>query len=491
MGWLQKPVWLLTASVALLLLLGFGLLFYSSWRHDRELEPVQRHLDYIAAMQTVDDRLRALAVEYVVASPQSLAAARVEALQRDLAGLEQSGNNLDPASSAQIAAIRQELMPFSDGDGTVSAQRLDTLMGAMQDMRRALMMELAAHKSLIAEKRQLARREEYIALGLLIGLFMVAFPLGVLIRRRIALPIDTIAFLMSLMSKQEYASAYVSRFDPMLRPLFINYNHLVNRLVSLEQQHQKREESLSESVRRATRILIQQQGRVAQAERLGAIGEIAASVAHELRNPLTAVYMSLQNLRHDLTAPDHVSRVELMISETKRINHQINSLLDSARQNPEVLTPVNVTVVLRELCTLVRYQISEQIRIEIDAPEELICQLPEMQFHQCVLNLLINAGQLLADQPGYIRVEAGLTGRELRLVVEDSGPGFPPQMLETSVRPFSSWRSGGTGLGLVMVRRFTSDLGGQLQLENREPQGARITMKLPCRNLDAGREDNG
>jgi signal transduction histidine kinase len=64
-------------------------------------------------------------------------------------------------------------------------------------------------------------------------------------------------------------------------------------------------------------------------------------------------------------------------------------------------------------------------------------------------------------------------------------------MLETSVRPFSSWRSGGTGLGLVMVRRFTSDLGGQLQLENREPQGARITMKLPCRNLDAGREDNG
>jgi signal transduction histidine kinase len=69
----------------------------------------------------------------------------------------------------------------------------------------------------------------------------------------------------------------------------------------------------------------------------------------------------------------------------------------------------------------------------------------------------------------------------LEISVADSGPGFPPQILEAGAQPFRSWRVGGTGLGLVMVRRFASDLGGELLLSNRDAGGACVTLRLPCR----------
>jgi signal transduction histidine kinase len=285
---------------------------------------------------------------------------------------------------------------------------------------------------------------------------------------------------MTLMSRQDYISASTDRVDPMLLPLFENYNRMVNRLVTLEQAHQQREESLSAAVRRATRILLTQQHRVAQAERLGAIGEIAASVAHELRNPLTATHMALQNLRRDLDEADLVARVDLIIVEIRRINRQLDLLLEDARQTPEPLVEVDVGAVLGELRTLVRYQINESIELRLEAPAALACRLPEGQFRQCVLNLILNAAQALGEGPGLIRLQAGMAGRGLRLLVEDDGPGFPAQMLESGVRAFGSWRNGGTGLGLLMVRRFAHDLGGGLRLENRTPRGARLTLELPC-----------
>jgi two-component system NtrC family sensor kinase len=481
MGFLRKPVWFLTGSVALMLLVAFGLLFYSSWRHDRELEPIQRHLTHLADIQGIDDALRSLIVEYVVAYPAPIDAAKVGAINDRLIDLLTFDKSLYPETNGKITMVMQRLKLFAEGkDQAGHDNMLGLLMEALQTMRKVMLEELAAHQFLIEQKRGLAQTDKFIALGLLVGLLIISLPLAILVRRRISMPIETMEFLMSLMTQQSYVSACVDVFDPMLQPLFRNYNQMVNQLVFLEQAHQSREELLSGSVRRATRILIQQQRRVAQAERLGAVGEIAASVAHELRNPLTAIHMTLQNLRQEIEVPEHVDRIDLVINEIKRMNRQLNLLLDSAKQVPEPLVLVNVAALLKEICTLILYQVSEEITITIDAPDDLVCSLPEMQFHQCIFNLFINACQLLGEGPGLIQIEAGLAGNQLRLVIEDDGPGFPHQVLETGVRPFDSWRKGGTGLGLVMVRRFVGDLGGTLRLENQEPHGARIVMTLPC-----------
>ncbi|MCC6207436.1 MAG: hypothetical protein IT488_04730 [Gammaproteobacteria bacterium] len=478
MGFLRKPVWILTGSVALMLLVAFGLLFYSSWRHDRELEPIERHLAHLAEIQGIDEALRSLIVEYVVVSPAPIDASRVSAINDKLNDLLTFDKSLYPETNGNLAMVIQRLKPFGEGEGHNNLSGL--LMEALQTIRKIMREELAAHKYRIEQKRKLAQIDRYIALGLLVGLLIIAFPLAILVRRRVTTPIETMDFLMSMMTRQTYVSACVDVFDPMLQPLFRNYNHMVNQLVFLEQEHRNREELLSGSVRRATRILIQQQRRVAQAERLGAVGEIAASVAHELRNPLTTVHMALQNLRQEIAVPEHVDRINLVINEIKRMSLQLNVLLDSAKQMPEPMVQVNVSAMLKELTTLIRYQISEEVTITIDAPDDLVCSMPEMQIHQCMFNLIINACQQLGEGPGLIRIEAGLFGHQLRLVIDDDGPGFPQQILETGVRPYNSWRMGGTGLGLMMVRRFVGDLSGTLRFENREPHGARIVMTLPC-----------
>lgn len=72
------------------------------------------------------------------------------------------------------------------------------------------------------------------------------------------------------------------------------------------------------------------------------------------------------------------------------------------------------------------------------------------------------------------------------LTVEDDGPGFPQQLLVTGAQPFGSWRTGGTGLGLVMVRRFVNDLGGTMRIENHNRGGAKVTLFLPCGAADHG-----
>lgn len=468
-----QPVWLLAGGVAVLLLLAFGLLLYSSWRHDMQLRPIQRHLGYVAAIEVMDDDLRGLAVKFMTPGPDRFDPSQPYILDRQLRELATAGLHLDADTPARIAAAQRHLAGF---DG--SARRpLDETLGVL---RGALAAELTAHGLLMSDSRAMAQRELRITLGILAGLALFAIPLSLLVRQRILVPLDNLGYLMTLLSRHGYTSAAVQGVDPMLRPLFVNYNRMVGRLVELEQAHQQREETLTDSVRRATRLLLQQQRRLARAERLGAIGEVTASVAHELRNPLTSVHMALQNLRGDLQDPDHAERVDMMIGEIRRLSQHLTILLDGARQVPEALTAVDLPEMLRDLIALVGYQLSERIRVGLDAPEHCVCRLPETQFRQCILNLLINAGQALDERGGRIDVCLRAEARRLRLLVEDDGPGFPEPILAAGARPFGSWRTGGTGLGLMMVRRFVGDLGGQMHLENRAPNGARVTLDIPC-----------
>ena len=477
---LARPVWLLAGGVAILLLLGFGLLFYSALRHDVQLRPLQSHLQDVAALQALDTRLRSFtedAASAADAARMSEVRAATE-LGPVVDALTVAGNRyFHPDTPTRLASIGQ-LLHATDQESAL--QRAEDVL------REVIAAETAAHGDYLAKTRLDGERELRITLGILIGLLLFTIPLGIVVRRRILAPLDNLGHLMNLLSKHDYASADLQAVDPMLRPLYINYNRMVSRLASLEQDHQKREETLTESVRRATRLLLQQHRRLAQAERLGAVGEVAASVAHELRNPLASIYMALQNLRGDTTDEDHRERIDMVIAEINRMSQQLNLLLDSARQLPEALALVDVAATLKDLITLVRYQLSEQVTLELDVEDGCECRLPEAKFRQSTLNLIINAGQMLDDRPGRIRVLARMQEGKFVLIVEDDGPGFPEQLLTSGAQPFGSWRVGGTGLGLVMVRRFVNELGGTMRIENRLPRGAKVTLSMPCRTADHG-----
>jgi signal transduction histidine kinase len=254
---------------------------------------------------------------------------------------------------------------------------------------------------------------------------------------------------------------------------------MVGRLASLEAEQSARQASLEADVRAASRELLARNRSLAQADRLAAVGEMAAGLAHELRNPLAGIQFALSNLRQELKDEDAQAHLDLVLAELRRMTELMNGLLNQARLVPEAPSRVPVVQTLAEVLVLARYQIAAAIHFEPDIAADLCCWLPENRLRQALLNLLLNAAQAM-DNRGTIGVDVRHAEGRLAIRVGDEGPGFSEALLRGGVQPFATARLGGTGLGLASVRRFALDLGGSLDLENLAPHGARATLLLPC-----------
>lgn len=335
----------------------------------------------------------------------------------------------------------------------------------------------------------LAQLQLEIALPLaLLAAALLFYPIA---RRRILAPLEAFGSQLVRVGEGNLAPASTEGVDPLLLPLQHRFNELVARLREYEAQQAAYAGSLEASVRNATRALLEQQRSLARAERLAATGELAASVAHELRNPLAGIRMTLHNLRAEVADEAVVQRLDRVVQEVDRLSRLLNQLLDGARHAPEISADVRLSDLVGDLLALVRHQVPPDVRLENRVPSDLACRLPPDRLRQAILNLVLNAAAALGEKGGHVTVAAAITAPEdgtsggtneqLRLEVFDDGPGFPPEALETGVRPFLSTHEHGTGLGLAIVRRFARDLGGEVQLANRAPHGARVTLLLPSR----------
>lgn len=475
---LTRSVGLLSAAALLLLVFSLGLLIYSAWGYVERIAPVEQHLDYLVEIQGAEGRVHNRLLDLQQPANADPDAGELDALRDQLRLLRDSGASLVASTPA---AIDQGLQQFEGFDGRSPA----ALNATVNALRGTFNRELVAHQSMVNDLENRARRGRRVAIGLAIGLLGISALLWAMVRQRILAPLDKLADQMTLLARHDYSALSAEDADPMLYPMIERYNRMAQRLRKLEQVQQQRQETLTQEVRNATHMLLQQQRRLAQAERLGAVGEVAAGVAHELRNPLTSVLMALENLRHDTPEPEMRERIDMINDEVKRITRLLNQLLDQARQRPESPVMLDLGEELEDLISLAVYQLHEDISVRFKSRERLVCLLPRSALWQALLNLILNAAHILGDSGGNILVEAGRQENLLEIRVTDTGPGFPPAMLEAGVQPFRSWRAGGTGLGLVMVRRFASDLGGELLLSNRDEGGACVTLRLPCQRSES------
>jgi signal transduction histidine kinase len=272
----------------------------------------------------------------------------------------------------------------------------------------------------------------------------------------------------------------------MIQPLTESYNHLVVRLRELEKESTRYRDTLEQEVRTATEALLVQNRNLASAERLATAGEVAARIAHELRNPLAGMQMALSNIRID--CQDHkdvVERIDLVIDELRRITGLVNGLLDQSRITPEPIVVTVIGKVIEELLTIVRYQIPKEIELRSDIADEIVCRMPKDSLRQALLNLILNAADAIGANAGQITVHAAASGDMLELAVSDDGPGFPAEILREGISPFRTGRAGGTGLGLSIVSRLVRNLDGRIELLNVEPHGARVRLLLPFRGANA------
>jgi signal transduction histidine kinase len=301
-----------------------------------------------------------------------------------------------------------------------------------------------------------------------------------LARRRVIGPLDALGARLGRLADGDFRPAPLDGVDPFLLPLHHKLNALATRLQDLEAEHAAREDSLQTRIRTASSRLLEQQRTLARAERLAATGELAASVAHELRNPLAGIQMTLTNLRAELADHELGERIDLVSNEVERLTRLLNSLLDSARHTPEAPRPLRLAELIDELLSLTRMQLPANVALVNEVDPALTCRLPADRLRQALLNLVLNAGTALGDGGGTVGIGAVADADgKLRITVSDDGPGFPAELLDGGIRPFFSTRERGTGLGLAMVRRFARELGGDVSLERRSPRGARVHVLLP------------
>jgi two-component system, NtrC family, sensor histidine kinase PilS len=222
-------------------------------------------------------------------------------------------------------------------------------------------------------------------------------------------------------------------------------------------------------------------------DRLAAIGRMAASIAHEIRNPLAAMRGSIQMLRSEV--PNDSSQAELMeiiLRESDRLNRIITDFLSYARPRSLVQARVDVGDLLNQTFVLLRHspEISANQTVEADVPDEpLFAEADEGQLKQVFWNLARNALQAM-PQGGTLRATLAKNSNDrLRIAFTDTGRGMPADQVERLFEPFSS-TTGGTGLGLSIVYQIIRDHGGTINVRSREGQGTTITVELPMTNGD-------
>ena len=329
-----------------------------------------------------------------------------------------------------------------------------------------------------------ARREFYVGIAGLLALAVLAAIAAWLLPKRLLDPLAHLHSRFTGLGAGRFEEVSLEGVDAALVPLFRNYNALVERLAELEAERRARAESLENEVRASARALLEQHQALANAERLAAVGETAAGMAHELRNPLAGILAALENLEREVGDSSLSRRLDLLRREAERVVRLLNEYLSASRHAPEASVATNVGELVEDLLALLRYQASAAVRLDSDVEEGLACFLPPGRVRQALLNLVGNALQALDSSPGTVTVSARRRNDLLELEVRDDGPGFPEELLAVAGQPFRTGRATGSGLGLATAQRTARDLGGSISIRNLEPRGACVVMTLSCGGVE-------
>jgi len=213
---------------------------------------------------------------------------------------------------------------------------------------------------------------------------------------------------------------------------------------------------------------------------LAAVGEMAATVAHEVRNPLAAISGPLQILADDLDADDpHKGLMKEILGQVKRLDNTVRGLLAIAKPT----TPKKEALNLRELVgRIVRlmgdHHLGQSLRFDCEGGEGLTIAADPLLLEQVLWNLFLNAAEAMKGG-GTIRVRIQESPQTLDVAISDTGAGMPPELLPKLFRPFFTTKTSGTGLGLALCRKIVEAHRATIDLSSEVGKGTTVTLKFP------------
>lgn len=262
--------------------------------------------------------------------------------------------------------------------------------------------------------------------------------------------------------------------------------------VAAEDNIRKLNDELEQRVEDRTRELRELQAELVRRERLAILGQLAATVSHELRNPLGTIASSVGLIEASMAAGTPaqnraIARIKRSIVRCDRI---IEEMLDFARERKMMFMPVVIDTWLADV--LSEQELPGHIALKFipgagDAPSDLD---PEL-FRRAIVNLLNNAQEAILegdaqaeDRPREITVETRRVGDEVEIVISDSGPGMKEEVRSKVFEPLYSTKNFGVGLGLPIVRKIVEQHGGDIDLQSVVGKGSRFSLKLPAKHED-------
>lgn len=472
-GFFYPPVQTRGIAFLGLLLLALGILGGMIWRDLHRFDNILIYIEYSHRVQKLSQSLQQSLTDHLTGVMPALPGSDLLNAINEMDHLMQTENYLSPDTKTSLETAKSLIVDAGKLD---QIEKNTRLIAALKVMKEALDNESLEGEKLLEDMNKTTEAELSLAMVTLACILLAAV---IFLRTRILHPINDLRRLLLQLTEGNFTPISTDHIDPLLLPVFKSYNEMVTHLAELEEAKRLHAQSLRHEVRMATQTLLEQQHSLARAERLAAIGEVAAELAHEIRNPLAGIQIAFSNFRRETKDYEQIERLDLIGSELKRLAAMLNDMLNNSRHVPEPPQLLNLADLIRDLVVLARYQIAEAITLEIEAPRYLPVNLPPSEIRQVLLNLILNAADALDQKSGWICIKAWQDAASDCIEVTDSGPGFSKVMLAHGIRPFQTSRQQGTGLGLAMVQRFIKNMGGNIKLSNRTPHGACVCLILP------------
>jgi len=241
-------------------------------------------------------------------------------------------------------------------------------------------------------------------------------------------------------------------------------------------------------IKRLYTDLLQTRKNLFQAEKMAAVGQLAAAMAHEIRNPLSVIAASVQFLKGKFTEGDESLRImDTLLRKISEIDGTIRELLAVARPLRLKNDAIDLNACVREVVGFIKEKcLVQRVELKLQLQEPLIPVLGDEEHLQRVwLNILINALNSM-PQGGSLSIttESG-DGQWVKVRIRDTGEGIQPEDLSHLFEPFFSKRTGGSGLGLFVVKMVVDELQGKIEVDSKPGQGSEFVVALPAAGEDS------
>jgi two-component system NtrC family sensor kinase len=326
-------------------------------------------------------------------------------------------------------------------------------------------------------------RSLYVFLGIaILGVGLVS-GVAIVVARRISRPIHAMAGASQQIAQGDYSRKVEVTSDDEVGYLAASFNTMTAELERAEEELLEWGEKLERKVEHRTAELKAMQNHLLQAEKMAAIGKLAAGVAHEINNPLTGVLTNSSLMLQDLP-PDDPRREDLqtIVNETLRCRKIVKGLLDFARQTTPQKQELDLNQVVEDVLALIRNQASfRDIALKADLDTRLPRSMADGdQMRQVVLNIVLNAADAM-PHGGELEIVSAFdkSSNAVMIRISDTGTGIPEEIRDRLFEPFFTTKKTGTGLGLAIAYGIVERHKGTLKVESTVGRGTTFEISLP------------